>query len=190
MIKEIWAKLDPRQRTFAACCAAALAVIALLALVVFPLWDGRTKMKKSIAANSGKLAQVEKIDADFAVADAQISRIKSAVITRRADFTLFSYLEKKAVAAGVKGSIRQMNTLQGARSPSFEETLIDLRLEKITVKQLADFLYEVESPAELIRIKRITVDKMKESPDYLSAQLLIASYMPVSMPDSGLRGRP
>jgi hypothetical protein len=41
-------------------------------------------------------------------------------------------------------------------------------------------LYQIESPAEMIRIKRINIDKMKESPDYISAQLLIASYTPAS----------
>jgi len=45
---------------------------------------------------------------------------------------------------------------------------------------LTDFLYEVESPSEMIKIKRIAVNKMKESPEYISAQLLIASYTPVS----------
>ena len=29
-----------------------------------------------------------------------------------------------------------MNSMQGVKSPSFEETLIDLKLEKITIKQL------------------------------------------------------
>lgn len=180
MIREIWKKLEPRQRNFAVICAAALAVILILALVVFPLWDARAKMKKSITANTRKLAEMEKIDADYAVADAQIARIKSAVLSRQADFTLFAYLEKKALAAGVKGSIRQMNSMQGVKSPSFEESLIDLKLEKITIRQLADFLYQIESPAELIRIRRITVTKMKETPEYVSAQMLIASCTPSS----------
>jgi hypothetical protein len=55
-----------------------------------------------------------------------------------------------------------------------------MRLEKITTKQLTDFLYHVEAPAEMVRVKRITVSKMKENPEYLSAGLLIAAYLPVS----------
>jgi hypothetical protein len=53
---------------------------------------------------------------------------------------------------------------------------MDMRLEKITIKQLADFLYFVESPADLVRIKKITINKMKESPEYLNAQLQISSF--------------
>ena len=71
-----------------------------------------------------------------------------------------------------------MNSLQGGKTAFFDETLIDLKLEKITVKQLEDFLYQVESPTELIRIKRLTITKMKESPEYISVQILVASYTP------------
>jgi len=185
MIREYWTELEPRQRRLASFGAAAVAGILILALVVFPLWDARAKMKKSISANTRKLAEMERIEADYAAADAQIARIKSTLVARRADFTLFAYLEQKAAAAGVKGSIRQMNSLQGVKSPSFEESQIDLKLDKITMRQLADFLYQIESPADLIRIRRITVDKMKESPEYLSAQLLVASYTPVSSGSGG-----
>ena len=184
MMKATWTKLDAKQRYLVAICAAVVAIALVLEFIVFPVWDAKAKMKKSILNQSKKLDEMVKIDADFAAQDAQISRIKNAIASRRADFTLFAYLEKKAVSASLKGRIKQMNSMQGVKSPSFEETLIDLKLEKITIKQLTDFLYQVESPAEMIKVKRITVNKMKESPDYISAQLLIASYTPAS-PRSG-----
>lgn len=181
MIKAYWTQLDNKQRYLVAVCAAVVLVALLLEFAVFPIWDAGAKMKKSISTNSKKLEEMIRIDAELDAQDAKISRIKQTLASRRADFTLFAYLEKKAVLANVKGGIKQMNSMQGAKSPSFEETLIDLKLEKITIKQLTDFLYQVESPSEMIKIKRITVNKMKESPDYISAQLLIASYTPASL---------
>lgn len=180
MIKAYWSNLDARQRTVVAGGAAFMIVAILLAFAVFPLWDARVKMKKTILRQSKKVEEIVKIDADLAAQDVAISRIRNAMASRGSDFTLFAYLEKKAVLAKVKGGIKQMNSLQGIQSPSFEETLVDLKLEKITIKQLADFLFQIESPSEMIRIKRITVDKMKESPEYISVQLLIASYAPAS----------
>ncbi len=185
MMKAYWTKLDPKQRYIVAGGAVFVIVALLLEFAVFPIFDAKAKMKKTIATHSKKLEEMVKIDSEFAGQDAQISRIKYAIASRRADFTLFSYLEKKAMAANVKGCIKQMNSMQGVKSPSFDENLIDLKLETITIKQLADFLYHVESPTEMIRIKRITISKMKESPDYISAQLLIASYTPASQSRSG-----
>jgi len=79
-----------------------------------------------------------------------------------------------------------MNSSQGAKSAAFEESLIDMKLDKITVKQLSDFLYYAESSADVVRIKKITVIKMKESPEYLSAQLQIASVQALYSRPGGL----
>lgn len=86
----------------------------------------------------------------------------------------------------MKGSIRQMNSMQGTKSSSFEESLIDLKLDRLTIRQLVEFLYQVESPDEMIRIKRITIDKMKENPEYISVQILVASYTPVESSAGGM----
>ena len=185
MIREYWTKLDTRQRYLIAACAAVVIFTLVLKFAVFPLWDSRAKMKKSITSNSKKLDELVKIDAELAVQNAKISRMKNTLGSRRSNFTLFSYLEKKAYSANVRGSITHMNSMQGVKSTSFEETLTDLKLEKITIKQLADFIYQIESPDELIRIKRLTVEKMKENPDYINAQFIIASYMPASSRSGG-----
>lgn len=186
MIREYWTRLDTRQRYLIVACAAVVIFTLLLKFAVFPFWDFRAKMKKSIASNSKKLDEMVKIDAELVVHNARMLRIKNTLGSQRSNFTLFSYLEKKANLANVRGSITHMNSMQGVKSTSFEETLTDLKLEKITIKQLADFIYQIESPDELIRIKRITVEKMKESPDYVSAQFIIASYTPAA-PGSGGR---
>jgi type II secretory pathway component PulM len=180
MIKSYWNNLDVKQRYIVAFGAAFVCVALLLEFAVIPLWDARAKMKKSIAANAKKYEEVIKLDAEFALQDAKIAQIKQTMASRPADFTLFSHLEKKAQAAQVKGSIRQMNSVPGLRSATFEEALVDMKLDKLTIKQLTDFLYQVESPSEMIKIKRITVGKMKESPEYVSAQLLVVSYTPVA----------
>ncbi len=62
-----------------------------------------------------------------------------------------------------------MNPLPSAPTGSYEETAVEMKLDKLTMKQLTDFLYLVESPEEMIRVRRISIVKMKESPEYLSA---------------------
>ncbi|HOE78804.1 MAG TPA: type II secretion system protein GspM [Smithellaceae bacterium] len=185
MIKSYWNSLDRRQRYVAGLGIVFVVAVLIWAFVLSPLWEAKAKMKKSISSNSGKLAEMISMDEAFADQEAQISRIKTVLASRR-DFTLFSYLEKKAVAARVKGSIRQMNSMQGTKSSSFEESLIDLKLDRLTIRQLVEFLYQVESPDEMIRIKRITIDKMKENPEYISVQILVASYTPVESSAGGM----
>ena len=175
MIKAFWDKLDKRQRYIIAGAAAFVLVALILELIIFPLRDANAKIRQTLQINQKKLDEVIKLDAEFSGQEAKIAKIKNVMSTRKADFSLFSYLEKKAIQAGVRGNIKYMNSSKGSQSAAFEESLIDMKLEKITIKQLGDFLYYAESPADLVRIKRITVNKMKESPEYLSAQMQIAS---------------
>jgi general secretion pathway protein M len=185
MIKSFWDKLDKNQRYIVAGAAAFVLIALILELIIFPLWDANAKIRQTLLINQKKLDEVIKLDVEFAGQEAKISKIKKVMSTRTADFSLFSYLEKKAAQAGVRGNIKYMNSSQGTKSANFEESLIDMKLDKITIKQLTDFLYFAESPADLVRIKRIIVNKMKESPEYLSVQLRIASVQALS---SRLRG--
>jgi len=176
MIKNFWNKLDKKQRYLVAGTAVFVLIALLLETVVFPFGEANEKLTKAIKANQNKLAEISKLDNEFNLQEARLAEIKRAMSARNADFTLFSYLEKKATLANVKRNIKYMNSSRGTQSASVEESLIDMKLDKITIKQLTDFLYFAESPADLVKIKKIVINKMKESPEYLSAQLQISSF--------------
>lgn len=185
MIKAFWNKLDKKQQKLAAGAAIFVLIALILEIAVFPFLDAKAKLAKAIKTNQKKLVEINEISAELAALEAQTAAIRNTVSARGAGFTLFSYLEKKATQANVRGRIKYMNSSRGAQSASFEESLIDMKLEKITIKQLADFLYYAESPADFVRIKKITVNKMKESPEYLNAQLQISSFQPLSQQPRG-----
>ena len=180
MIKTFWEKLDAKQRKLVAGAAILVLIALILEIAVFPFWEAKAKLTKAIQVNQKKLNEMSKLDAEFTLQEAAMSKIKRSMSARSADFTLFAYLEKKAMQANVRGRIKQMNSSKGIQSLSLEESLIDMKLEKITIKQLTDFLYFVESPADLVKIKKIAINKMKESPEYLSAQLQISSFQTMS----------
>ena len=164
-------------------------LFVLIALIfelgIFPFWDAKVRTRQNIRVNQKKLEEIMKLDAEFTRQEEKTAKIKTVMSRRTADFSLFSYLEKKATQAGVRGNITYMNSSRGAQSTIFEESLIDMKLDKITIKQLTDFLYFSESPSELVKIKRITVSKMKESPEYLSAQIKIVSVVALGARQGG-----
>jgi len=180
MIKDFWGKLDKKQRYMVAAAVAVVTLALILELVIFPISEAMAKAKRYVAANEAKLAEMVQLDAEFARHRGQLASLQQVFSARGADFSLFSYLEKRALQARVKGNIKQMSASRGTQTAAFEEALVDLRLEKITIKQLTEFLYLVESPDELVKIKKITINKMKDSPEYLSAQMQIAS---VALPE-------
>ena len=63
---------------------------------------------------------------------------------------------------------------------AYEESAVEMRLDKLTMKQLTDFLYQVESREELVRIRKMSIGKMKESPEYLSVSIQVYTYQPLA----------
>lgn len=185
MIKEFWAKLNERQRYYLIGGFVFVVIVLILEFAVFPFWEAKDKIRKSITTNQKKLNEIIQLDAEFARQEAIIVKIKTAMAARPADFSLFSYVEKKAVQASVKGNIKNMSSSRGVQTVNYEESLVDIKLDKVTIKQLMDFLYYAESPTELVQIKRITINKMKESPEYLTAQLQMASYQLLNQRPAG-----
>ena len=180
MMKAFWDKLDKKQRYYAAGVAIFVLAALILEFGLFPFWEAKGKIKQAVQTNQKKLSEIIRLDNDFALQEAKVAKVKRVMASRQADFSLFSYLEKKALQAAVKGNIKNMSSSRGTQTANFEESLVDIRLDKITIKQLTDFLYYAESPADLVRIKRITVSKMKESPEYLSVQMQLASFQMLS----------
>lgn len=180
MIKTFWNKLDAKQQKLVAGAAIFVGIALIMEIVIFPFAQAKEKLTKAIKVNQKKLVEINELSAEFALLEAKTAATKRAVSMHGANFTLFSYLEKKATQANVRGRIKYMNSSRGTQSSSFEESLVDMKLDKITIKQLTDFLYYAESPADLVRIKKISVNKMKESPEYLSAQLQISSLQPLN----------
>jgi general secretion pathway protein M len=180
MIKTFWNKLDAKQRKLVAGTAIFVLIALIMEIVVFPFWDAKEKLSKAIIVNQKKLGEMNELSKEFSALEEKTAIIKRVIATHGSDATLFSFLEKRATLANVRGRIKSMNSSRGMQSDYFEESLIDMKLEKITIKQLADFLFYAESPADLVRIKKIAVSKMKESPEYLSAQMQISSLQPLS----------
>ena len=176
MMKAFWDKLDKKQRYYAAGVAIFVLAALILEFGLLPFWEAQGKIKQAVQTNQKKLGEIIRLDNEFALQEAKAAKVKRVMASRLADFSLFSYLEKKALQAAVKGNIKNMSSSRGTQTANFEESLIDIRLDKITIKQLTDFLYYAESPADLVRIKRVTVSKMKESPEYLSVQMELASF--------------
>jgi general secretion pathway protein M len=153
-----------------------LAVIILtVQLVLMPYFEARGKLTGSIRKNEKILKEMIALESEYAVLRKGFDGIRTG-IERRKGFTLFTHLEKKAGESGVRTNIRHMQPSRSEISGVYEEIAVEIRLEKITLKQLVNFLYAVESPENLVWIKRLSVKKSAESPQYLSALIQVATY--------------
>jgi general secretion pathway protein M len=178
-MKRFWEQLTKSQK-YTLFSGLVFVVVALLVqFAVFPYFDARQKVIGAIAGSEKTLRELANLGAEYGVLRQRSEEIRRVIERRPPAFALFSYLEKRAGDAGVKTNIKSMNPLKSAPEGAYEETAVEMRLEKLTMKQLTDFLYLVESREDLVRIRKMSVGKMKESPEYLSVSIQVFTYQPM-----------
>jgi hypothetical protein len=179
-MRQFWDQLTNNQKLTVTAGLVFVGAALLVQFAVLPYFDARQNVRRAIAASEKVLRELSVLGAEYGVLRQRSEEIRRLIERRPPGFALLSYLEKRASDAGVKGSIRSMNLLPAVASGVYEETTVEMKLDKLTMKQLTDFLYQVELPEEMIRIRRASIVKMKESPEYLSASVQVFTYQALS----------
>ncbi len=179
-MRQFWDQLTNNQKLTVTAGLVFVGAALFVQFAVVPYLDARQNVRRAIIASEKVLRDLAVLGAEYGVLRQRSEEIRQLIERRPPGFALLSYLEKRASDAGVKGSIRSMNLLPTVSSGAYEETTVEMKLDKLTMKQLTDFLYQVELPEEMIRVRRISVVKMKESPEYLSASVQVFTYQALS----------
>jgi general secretion pathway protein M len=178
-MKRFWEQLTKSQKQTVIAGLVFAAAAFLVQFAVFPYFDARQKAMGAIAASEKTLRELASLSAEYGALRQRSEEIRRVIERRPPGFALFSYLEKRAADAGVKTNIKSINPLKSSPEGAYEETAVEIRLDKLTMKQLTDFLYLVESREDLVRIRKMSIGKMKESPEYLSVLIQAFTYQPM-----------
>ncbi len=170
------ARIAARERWY---LQVALILVALFIVIQFfylPLREARITLAKGIAIQEKVLQDLLLQVADYEKLKNRTEEFQRRLALRPRDFSIFSYVEKQATEAGVKGNIRSMTIGRGAASGAYEEIPLDIRLERLTLKQLTQFLALLESPEAFLQVKKISISRMKEPAGYLAVGMQVATY--------------
>jgi len=187
-MRNFWSKLGTRERTFVVGGAGLLALFALIQFALVPFFENKKKVNSALDRQEKILKEMIVLSKEYESLKEDTEVMKGALERRSPDFTLFSFLERKAREAGVRQNIKSMNTTRGMTTGAYEETLVDIRLEKLTLKQLVQLLYYADSPEDAVGVKKINVNKSKESPEYLTVVVQMVTYQPASATAKPARG--
>jgi general secretion pathway protein M len=169
-------KLAKREKYLVMLAGCAIAFFLVFQFVIFPFLDERKRMRRSIAAKQESFKEVLRLRGEYEVQKKGFQGIKQILSKRKAGFTLFSFLEKSAGEAELKGHIKYMKPSTTQSTGPYKESTVEMKLEQITLKQLVDYLYRVESPESLISIKRISIKENKGESGYLDAVFQVFTF--------------
>jgi general secretion pathway protein M len=153
-----------------------IVVALIIQLVVMPFVEKRDQYAANVKAKQVNLQEMAELRQEYLILQQDADILTQRLAGRQKNFTLFSFLEKAAGEAGVKEKIKYMKPSTPSGNGPFKESLVEMKLEKITLGQMVDYLKLIESPAMLVSIKRISIQSNKKETQYLDAILQVLTF--------------
>ncbi|MCX5851771.1 MAG: type II secretion system protein GspM [Deltaproteobacteria bacterium] len=175
---DFWTKipLSKREKQVLLAGGAFVAGFIILHFIIFPLIDAKAGVARAIRTQEKALQEIIALREEYRGLEIDSGAIRKAVASRPKDFTLFSFLEQEAGQAGLKSNIQYMKPSAVNDAGPYKQSMVEMKLEGITLTQLVDYLALVESPEYLLGVKRLSVRQSKGSEGYLSVLLQMVTY--------------
>jgi general secretion pathway protein M len=169
-------KLAKREKYLVSFAAIAIALFLIFQFLVFPFFEERKRIQRGIRAREEGLKEMVRLEAEYQIHKKGFQGIKQILARREKGFTLFSFLEKAAGESELKGHIKYMKPSDSKGTGPYKESMVEMKLEGITLNQLVGYLYRIESAENIVSIKRISIQENKKESGYLDTILQVLTF--------------
>ncbi|HYK64789.1 MAG TPA: type II secretion system protein GspM [Patescibacteria group bacterium] len=153
-------KLEPRERILVQIAAGLLGIILAYNLIYSPIVDLSSGLGDKIVQRQRDLAEVRRLAATYAQLKADLASAEKHTVPLGKDFSLFSVVEAsmtKSVGRDKIGSIAPGSDRK--LSDGFTEYSVQLKLANISLAQLVDALYGINSLSMPIGVSNIRIQR-------------------------------
>jgi len=169
-------KLEKREKQIVTAGLIFLVCFAVFHFLVSPLLQARQQTQKALIHKKEDIQKISQLQAKYYKLQNQAVNIEERLQKRSPSFSLFSFIEEKATNAKVKQQINSMTPSTSEGEGSLRESRVDLKLERISLQQLVDFLKEIESAKDVVMIKRISIQENSREDGALDAVMQVITF--------------
>lgn len=170
-------KLSRRERysIYGVCCIVCLFV--LVRLVIFPTVDKRQHLRRAFQVKTKILEEMIALKSEYDAINTEADLSKVRFAKREKGFTLFSFLDKLSGEAGIKNNITYMKPSTSVQKNSpYKISLVEMKIQGLTLEQLAVYLHMVETSENIVNIKRLSISKKHKQEGFIDAVLQVETF--------------
>ncbi|MBT8343069.1 MAG: hypothetical protein HKP58_13530 [Desulfatitalea sp.] len=169
--------LQPREKMIVAAGGGVLVLFIIFQLIIFPIFDRRDAMARKIQDRTQALQQMQQLAAEYTSLTLQSSTSDTKLRLRPKNFTLFSYLDILAGQSGIKQNIGYMKpSKSNLKDSPYNLSMVEMKMTGMTMDQLIKFLHGVETSANMIWIKRISLSREEKNSGLINAILQVETF--------------
>jgi general secretion pathway protein M len=171
-----WNRMAKREQIMVGSLITVLTGLLFFSLVFSPLLESRQRLQKSLLKKQVELQKIHELQNEYQSLQQQAGDTQQRLTKRPVGFTLFSFIEQQATAAGIRQHINYIKPSNVASDGPLHESRVDMKLQQITLENLVTFLQGVESPENVVSISRISVQEHGKGQGTLDSVIQIVTY--------------
>lgn len=165
-------KLSKREKYSIYLIAGFICLFVFFQFILFPFIDERDRLKRTIKVKTKILKEMIVLKSEYDMIKKKSGLSKNLIAMRKKGFTLFSFLDKNTGEAGIKDHISYMKPSSSVQKNSkYKISLVEMKLQAITLEQLTTYLYKIETSKNNVFIKRISITKTGKQEQFINAVL-------------------
>ena len=144
--------------------------------VLLPYVEARKTMTRSLSRNETELADIQLLRQEYLELKSRQGDIEERLVERTPGFSLFSFLEEQAAATKVKDRVTYMKPTANEIDEGFNESIVEMKMERVTLDQLVSFLAKIESEEKIVSVQRISIQENGQEEGLLDTVLSIKTF--------------
>jgi type II secretory pathway component PulM len=163
-------KLEERDKKVLIFGGAAAAVILLYALVLSPLSSDLSRKRELIPRKGKDLEEIKALRTEYTEIQKQLQQAQAEAAKRG---PLLTDIENISKRANLSSKIVSLKPQAGVQTESFKESIVEIRLENITLYDVVNYIYLLEK--DTLRIRKLQFKPRFDNPKLLNATILVSS---------------
>ena len=172
-LQEAFERLNPREKIVVT-AGTVIAAAVILGTGWLMLSQSVTTAKLRADSLRSQLEQIVELQATFDQRQAESQALQRRL--RGSTIRIVSHIEAAARSAGVE--IGNMTPREGSPDEDgVQETTVEIRLQKLSITRLQEFLEKIESTTQaVVKVRRLRMRKRYDDRTLLDAEITIATY--------------
>jgi len=146
--------------------------ICILCVIIFQIFISggmrRTKtLRRIIAEKENELDQMRQMCREYDEIKEEMNDVSKRLSKRDEDFAIFSFLEQTATGLQIRKHIVYMKPSFSSLGEEYSESIVEVKLNEVTLSQISKYLFKIEKPGNLLNIKRLDIKASSQNPEYL-----------------------
>lgn len=167
-------QLQQRERIFVLVGGLALILALLYFAIVAPYLGAMTRLDRQIAQRSEQLQEVKVLQGRYLEIQNQMNQV-TRQLEKRQDFSALSFIENLVEQTSGRENLLSMRPQSPETRGEFVIDSVEIKLEKLTLKQLLELLMGVEGATTPMQVKGLYLKQRFDDRSLLDATMTVTA---------------